>query len=224
VLGVICALLIGLTCSVSKATTIYDSFGGEEYAPSCPIMWEYDEGFTMGICSAFQFTVAPGTDYTLNSVTLVLAQFMGVENVKISIRDNNGVLPNTLVEKITENPGNITDTPTALTYNSTDHPTLSAGTTYWLTLEPKTENTVSDINNCMMDWYTSNTASVSGATKMYMEGSWGEWGATGPELREGAFRIIGTAVPEPSSIAFFGIGLLGLIGGWIRRRAATRNT
>jgi hypothetical protein len=215
--GFVCALMIGIACSAADAITIYSTFGeGDAFdttnaAGSCNWIPQASEGASV----AAGFT--PDQDYTLDSVTLALKKVNSGPFMTISIRGDDSGKPATavLVELIVTNPDNTVFSPQALTYSSTTHPTLSAGTTYWLAIEATGEN-----NWEFNSWWMRNTTDVTGcATRTYSDG-WGAWQVSANVTP--AFRIEGSsAVPEPSTAAFFGMGLIGLIGaGW--RRYAPR--
>lgn len=215
--GYIFALIIGIACSAAHATTLYNSFGdGDTYGGSAhQLYWQYGDP-TTGRTTASKFTVGAGTDYSLDSVTLALKRLNGATNVTICIRNDDGAgHPDSgaPVAVLAIDPGDISGTTQVLTYNSA-HPTLAASTTYWLTLQPTTENTTSNANDGTIYWYVSPTTQDNWSDRDYSNG----WGAYYVNFGDvAAYRVEATAVPEPSSVAFFGMGLAGLIGAGFRR-------
>jgi hypothetical protein len=213
--------MIGIACSAADAITIYSTFGeGDTFGGGVSESADtYDFGYIFGSSGAAYFT--PGQEYTLDSVTLALGLPWGATNVTISITTDNAGTPSTgdPLEVLATNPGNITNTPAALTYTSTTNPTLSAGTKYWVVIDM-----IPGGPEGQVAWY-ANDQGVQGdnLVRYYNsnEGGWQPWqlSYTGDVA---AFRVEGTAaVPEPSTVAFFGMGLIGLIGaGW--RRYAPR--
>jgi hypothetical protein len=119
------------------------------------------------------------------------------------LADSSGS-PGALLDSITIT--GITGTAQVLSGNSTLHPLLTNGTTYWL------QETAANFSNGETDattaWYAANPA-VAG----------NRWeGSSTAVSAIGAFAIL-TPAPEPSTFMAFAVGLLGFIG---LRRAARR--
>lgn len=104
---------------------------------------------------------------------------------------------------------------TILTENSVLHPSLTAGTTYWLEMLP------SDPSNTFgFGGWNGTSPNVAGLeSQSNVPGFWQDVATS--EIA--AFDVMGTgATPEPASLSLFGIGALGLLGfcGLKRKRAA----
>ena len=100
---------------------------------------------------------------------------------------------------------------------SVTKPTLAAGTTYWLVLEPPT--------GFGATWFKNDTGYVdmiavrqggSSSNEWVPAGSTALYGHAGPADTLGAFRVDGedaSAAPEPSTFALLGAALIGVLVG-----------
>jgi hypothetical protein len=148
----------------------------------------------------------PTFDAQFDSAELPLGLFGGGTNLFIvELRNDDGFgLPGSVIESFTLD-GVLTGPELIRTVNSTLHPTLNAGSQYWLTALPGAD-----------DAYATWRSNDQGEFGRASGPDWGYVNAT-----RQAFRINGTptAIPEPSSLALFGIGAVGVLGyGWRRRR------
>jgi len=97
--------------------------------------------------------------------------------------------------------------------NSFAHPLLTAGTPYWLILQPDPSD-----STFYGAWFDSSPV-VFGPWNVRDSPS-GNW--TGGFTSQSAFEILGTAaVPEPSTLTLCAIAVVGLLGyAWRRRKLA----
>lgn len=151
----------------------------------------------------------PSANYTFDSaqVELYYSGFYG-NSVSFALTSNDSLrgCPGAVLETF---PAVSVSTGTSLiTFNSTLHPELSSGVTYWLTGLPASSTT--DVN-----WYCSSTA--TGNAYQNNNGTWGT--IYGGPFPLPVAAIAGTPVPEPASLS-----LLILAGGGLllRRRRRSR--
>jgi hypothetical protein len=154
---------------------------------------------------AGRFTVG-SPNYLLSSADMPLTYDGGDNLFTFYLRTDAGGLPGTAlanasVSGITPYP------PTLATVDfSSSSLLLLAGSTYWLTAEPGV--------NSIGGWWANSigeTGNVSG-----FGGSWMNF----PSESSAAFRINGTAVPEPAAILLGGVALLGAIIVRLHRTSA----
>ena len=157
---------------------------------------------------AVSFTIASGTDYSFDSLDVVISNVSGSSNVEFSIWSNDtGASP--VGSKILDLTNGATPASGTNTYTAGSPLTLTEGSTYWIVA-----------TGTGWEWDGATTAPSTGTTAGATFGFAGNpvpsnWDATSGVTN--AMTINATAVPEPSTSAFLGLGLIGLLA---RRRRA----
>jgi len=210
-----CSVVVVLTllfASAAHAVVIFDSFGpGYEFngGQGSPVTgsatidgydrWDVACGFIAG--------ASGGLD------SIILAMAIGDDRVPVN------QLALSLCSDASGQPGGVIESwtiPVPVDYgfgiphppfqaSSVLKPTLAAGTQYWLMSEAATDQSILVWNdNSIGDWGPVSTRTNGGAWSIYSG------------LR-GAFQVNGTAqaVPEPATVALFGLGVVALV---LRRR------
>ncbi len=171
---------------------------------------ESDEDVSAGrVTTAMPFVA--GSDASLGSVTVALRfeHLIGPGRLEVSLYESDGVAPGALLERFARTSPYIADA--ALSLASALHPTLHAGSTYWLSL-----GTTGEAEGA---WFFSPDA--PGNFLIADQLASGMWrNRTAAHL--GAFSVAGIAdaapVPEPGTIALLGIGLAGVFRARQRAR------
>jgi len=202
------AVLALLFVSAAHAVTIFDNFGpGYDYnvgvgmivTGSASIYGQHDEAFSFVAASTCR----------LDSIALALAvddPTVPTNEVALSLCSNQGGLPGAALESwtipVSGLSGNLN--PPVWAYSALN-PMLSAGTQYWLVGEANAAASA-------MVWFLNDTGDEGPMATRANGGSW----VPSYGLR-GAFQVNGTAqaVPEPATVALFGLGIVALV---LRRR------
>lgn len=167
--------------------------------------------------SAARFSVT-GWDYILTSVTLAISGYG--DNLRVRIAADDSGAPGATLDILSESQAlwpNEYPLSAATTVSSSSNPVLNNGSLYWVVLEP-----VSGVDSDYL-WHL-NGQSIN--VDFWQQSQFGSlidpsdpWsGFNG--LDEVAFRVDGTAVPEPGSFALISLGLATM--AFIRRNLRGR--
>jgi len=199
------ALTALLATQTASATVVFTNFG-----PS--LAFDYTQGNTIGndfsgdnLASGATFTPL-STNYTFNSLTIALSCFFApcADPFIVALTQDSAGQPATVIESFSVGGGTLSTSGSAyspIVITSISHPTLSAGTAYWVTVATSTNNVGS--------WDLNNTGDVSSVALSYDAGV--NWSAGG---NPGAYQIDGAAIiaaPEPGSLIGLATGLLAMI-------------
>lgn len=157
------------------------------------------------------FTVPVGISYTLDRLTLALADALnsnGGSPVSAIVLTNNSGTPGNALETLSSSVASgLPFSGTNTVFTSATHPLLNAGSSYWIAVETNSTSVIS--------WLQSATTGTS-LTSLDGGSTW----VSDPTFNA-AFKVEGTPngpmVPEPGSLVLLFTGVAGLIA--LRRRA-----
>lgn len=168
------------------------------------------------------------SDFQLGSLELALTRLAGPNEVRVSLVNNGtdgfrDIPGSTVLEEFLLSDAmpfdGVTNSPVFI--QSQSHASLLGGTKYWVV----TELTQSESSAVWNYNSTSDTASAGEIARM---GNFPSdppgWNSsflgqvTSPAFRVSSFEGDNTAIPEPSTVALFGLGVIGLIGRKRRRK------
>jgi hypothetical protein len=230
--GLLVALLGLLSINASNAQILlFNNFNPDNsltQASGNGSAWEYSATNPYGFTTAEEFTVAPGTNYTLDSVTLGLEidqyrQDADPSNFAVQfLSTNNDGTPGAIIATLATGTSSLTNQLSAVTFNSVGDIVLDGGSSYWVKVTPLTINTASTANNeAVVWWYTTQpVASTSSIQYINNSGIYDTYQGSGSG---GYMQVLGTSqsVPEPSTWAML-LGGLGLLAFWHKRTRQAR--
>ena len=156
-------------------------------------------------------TFEPSVTAQFGSLQLALSCFSACpDNFTVSLNADILGVPGTDIESFIVPEASLTSTPTLLVFNSVLHPTLDAGTFYWVSISSDLNDTIAWSDNTTFDPSTQAVSFDGGST-------WNELGNT-PSAYE-VDSTVTTAAPEPGTIALLAGGLIFVMG---RRRISAR--
>jgi hypothetical protein len=181
-----------LSSGTAHADVLYNNFGPDD-------TYRLEAGWTIGLSQSGSTFVQGDpflvsvSDYQLNSITLPLAYVSGpTQDAQVQLRADNGGLPGAVIEtfQFTNLPqiSAVYEPPT--TEASTAHPVLQAGQEYWL---------IASAIDGDEDVWQMNTTGDLGLHAQSDDGA----PFVGESGTRGAFRVEGTAVPEPCTTSLF---------------------
>lgn len=214
------ALTIAICGSLAlpaSAAVVYSNFGsGDSYIQNQG--WTLTGRFFNGSDQHGTYNVAcsftPASDYTLDKLELAIMNVKPNVSLNMYLMSDNAGVPGTALEELPITVDVLPiDVPRLIVQaSSITHPLMTKGQVYWLAAFPATDTTWSG-------WYQNSR----GATGLaFLNPDYDKVWTYHPYL-QGAFRISGTAVPEPSSVLPILCGIGGLGGTlWRRRKYAYR--
>lgn len=195
--------------TVPGLTSIYSDFGAG-FTYSTATAWGVEGASeSSGYRGQAEF-FTPSVTCNLNYIKLATYHAGGSSlcNYFIAQDDGSGA-PGTILESFT----NVTSPTGILQLNSVLDPQLTAGTQYWLCMEPATSTTSEG-------WFYNNQGVANGFAYEHSEWGWTPFGPPPAVPNSGVFQIAAVPVPEPSTAAMLALGTLGLARLLSFRRAA----
>lgn len=210
----LCAVAIAAFLpSLASADVVFSDLGpGNTY--NCCVGWTVAAGVgAPSVADAMGFT--PSADYNFTQIDLGIGVIPGFSSAVFVylVNDSGGLPGNTFFDSWALGPmptfGTTDNALVTLTANAPFQ--LLAGQTYWIWIQPAVPST-------RAAWNWNSTGITGLAAQTDANGKF--------QLRDGtprgAFDVLGTTVPEPSSFWFAGAGLIGLaIHALSRRRLAS---
>jgi PEP-CTERM motif len=185
--------------------TVYNNFGAGNSYDCCNAYTESGAGSFTGFNSlqAMAFTNATGQNIALTQIDIADSFVAGNNSMTLNLYADNGGVPGGVLESWTVNNLPALGTCCAIsTVLDSAGVVLQNGSTYWLA--PASDNVTWEAWN----W---NTTGANGNGALSTDG--GTTWAPGPYDPNGAFDVLGTAVPEPSAVLLMGTALIGILVG-----------
>jgi hypothetical protein len=210
-LGAALLLFLG-GVSQARADIIFNNFGpGDTYNIGFGYTIAGSTVIPPGFVQGDGFAITPAATFELDQIRLAAGHITGPNQINVTLRADAGGLPGAVLESFSfTNLGAFGNANPPLVANSVLHPILQAGTRYWLIADPGNAAT----------WDVWNFNSIGDTGPHALSAGGGPF--TDGNATRGAFEILGTPVPEPSSLALFGLGSLGLAGWRLRRRHTSK--
>ena len=197
------ALALALMAAPTWAAVMFSTFGpSDEYSNSYyPIGFVFDDDdgpSTQEVAVSF----VPGFDGPLASIRVATRHYGDPNAYSVFLTSDSNGEPGSPLE--TFSPVTFSaDAPSIVTLNSLTNPLLSLGSTYWVVM------TAPNLQATEGAWYI-NDQNIIGASFRIGGGSWFAAEARSPAVE------VNANVPEPATVALFGLGLAGI--GAIRRK------
>jgi hypothetical protein len=199
------ASAVWLTGSFTRAaalpgqTVIYSDFGsGLSYGTA--VVWGVEGASVSGGYRGQAQFFTPSFNCTLSYIEMATYHKSGspLSNFFLAQDDGSGA-PGSIVESFTN-----VSTPTGLLkLNSVLDPVLTAGTQYWVCMEPGADSTLNG-------WFENNQNIAP--TFAYERSEWG-WTPFGPPSPpSGTFEVVAVPTPEPCAASLLVFGVIGLCG------------
>jgi hypothetical protein len=205
--AVVLALTIG--AERGRAAIVYSTLGpNNSYDTSGGSVIGGPNSFEGFFASGFSFS--PSATVNLSQIDIAIGLITGANSFNLALRAADGASggPGTVLESFTV-PGRMglfgNNNP-LIGLDSTTHPMLQTGTTYWLVATADGDTVAA--------WNVTNQGthgtyySIQGGREVLI-----------PDQLVGAYQVSGDVVPEPAGGALLAVGAVGLLAyGWRRRR------
>jgi hypothetical protein len=216
--------LLGGGFGLARADHLYNTFGpGDSFNMDSGESVEgisFFNGHPLTVYVAIANKFSPSETATLDLVRFAMSDAVYPGQVEAVLAADNGGQPGTTLEDLgavsvpaSSHTSNVLPSGTIYSLSSGLHPLLTAGTEYWLILQP------TNPNSGMLAFWNMSTPLATAAAASTGDPAHGSWNAYSAQ---GAFDIQGTATtatPEPTSVTLLVVGAVGLVGySWRHRR------
>lgn len=207
-------LIFPLLTGVSHATAFFSDFGANQSYDTGNGQFLGDDGAGNNDAQAAEFTAA--TSGGLADIQLALSAFGGQsDSIVVTLDNNNGGQPGGILESFSFSAatlGNFGDNNQLVVLNSVLNPTLTAGSSYWITIS-------TDVANSLV-WNNNNIGSFPDTAELQSVDGGASWlTAFGNTLPAFQLDPIFVPAPEPGIFPLMAMGYFSLSIGARRKRS-----